>query len=404
MSTSLLYYSFGIRDHAHVRTEYREGATLFHVAPKEDALRCPACRSRAVIRKGVIPRALRALPIGHRPTWIQVPVQRVGCKDCGVIRQIALQFADPGRSYTRPFARLVLDLCQVMAIQEVARFLGVAWDVVKGILKAHLARRYKRPRLKHVRRIAIDEISSSKGHRYLTVVIDLDRGRVLFVGEGKGADALKPFWRRLKAAKAQIEAVAIDMSPAYQRAVAENLPKAAVVFDRFHVVKLFNDKLTNLRRQLYHQLPDEEQRQALKGSRWLLLKNPGNLDSNRDEQERLRKALTLNEPLATAYYLKEDLRRFWNQPDQAAGITFLLDWIERAQVSGVRMLERFAQTLIDHWHGLIAYFSHRITTGPLEGLNNKIKTLKRQAYGFRDMDFFKLRIKGVHEARYAFTG
>ncbi|MFB6358502.1 MAG: transposase, partial [Thiohalorhabdaceae bacterium] len=93
-----------------------------------------------------------------------------------------------------------------------------------------------------------------------------------------------------------------------------------------------------------------------------------------------------------------------NQPDQAAGITFLLDWIERAQASDVRMLERFAQTLIDHWGGLIAYFKHPITTGPLEGLNNKIKTLKRQAYGFRDMEFFKLRIKAVHEARYAFTG
>ena len=321
-----------------------------------------------------------------------------------MIRQFALQFADPGRSYTRPFARLVLDLCQVMAIKEVARFLGVAWDVVKGILKAHLARRYKRPRLKHVRRIAIDEISVGKGHRYLTVVIDLDRGRVLFVGEGKGADALTPFWRRLKASKARIEAVAIDMSPAYQRAVADNLPKAAVVFDRFHVVKLFNDKLTKLRRQLHHQLPDDEQRQALKGSRWLLLKNPDNLDSNRDEQQRLGKALALNEPLAKAYYLKEDLRRFWDQPDQAAGIAFLLDWIERAQASDVRMLERFAQTLIDHWGGLIAYFNHPITTGPLEGLNNKIKTLKRQACGFRDMDFFKLRIKAVHHARYAFTG
>ena len=404
MSTSLLYHSFGIRDHAYVRTEYRGGSTIFHVAPKDDALRCPACRSRAVVRKGVIPRFLRGLPIGQRPTWIRMPVQRVGCKDCGVIRQIDLQCADAHRSYTRAFGKLVLDLYRVLPMQEVARFLGVSWDLVKGLAKEHLTRHYNRPRLKGVRRLAIDEISIGKGHRYLTVVIDLDRGRVLFVGDGKGADALQPFWRRLKAAKAQIEAVAIDMSPAYQRAVAENLPKAAVVFDRFHVVKLFNEKLTNLRRQLYHQLPDEEQREALKGSRWLLLKNPGNLDSNRDEQERLRKALTLNEPLAKAYYLKEDLRRFWDQPTQAAGIGFLLDWIERAQASGVRMLERFAQTLIQHWRGLIAYFDHPISTGPLEGLNNKIKTLKRQAYGFRDMEFFKLRIKAVHEARYAFTG
>lgn len=169
-------------------------------------------------------------------------------------------------------------------------------------------------------------------------------------------------------------------------------------------MKLFNDKLSDLRRQLHHQLPDKEQRQALKGSRWLLLKDPGNLDSSRDEQERLQQALALNEPLAKAYYLKEDLRRFWDQPSQTAGIAFLLDWIERAQASGVRMLEGFAQTLTNHWQGLIAYFDHPISTGPLEGLNNKIKTLKRQAYGFRDMEFFKLRIKAVHQARYAFTG
>lgn len=404
MSTSLLYHSFGIRDHAYARTEYREGVTLFHVVPKADALRCPACRSRAVIRKGVVPRFLRALPIGRRSTWVRVPVQRVGCKDCGVIRQIDLQFANVGRSYTRAFGKFVLDLCQVMSMQDVARYLGLSWDVVKGILKAHLATHFARPRLKDVRRIALDEISMGKGHRYLTIVIDLDRGRVLFVGGGKDAEALKPFWRRLKRSGAWVEAVAIDMSAAYRQAVETHLPEAILVFDRFHVVKLFNDKLSELRRQLYHQLPDAEQRQALKGSRWLLLKAPDNLDSSRDEHQRLHRALALNEPLATAYYLKEDLRRFWNQPTQAAGIAFLTDWIKRAQASGVRMLERFADTLIHHWQGLITYFEHPITTGPLEGLNNKIKTLKRQAYGFRDMEFFKLRIKAVHKARYAFTG
>lgn len=210
MSTSLLYHSFGIRDHAYHSTEYRDGVTIFHVTPKEDALRCPACRSQKVIRKGVVSRSLRGLPIGRRPTCIVVPVQRVGCKACGVIRQIDLQFADAHRSYTRAFKRFALDLCRVLPIQDVARFLDVSWDVVKEIAKEHLHRHYARPQLKDVRRIAIDEISSSKGHRYLTVVIDLDRGRVLFVGDGKGADALKPFWRRLKHSSARIDAVAID--------------------------------------------------------------------------------------------------------------------------------------------------------------------------------------------------
>ena len=405
MSTSLLYHAFGIRDHAYQRTEYRGGATIFHVTPKDDAIRCPACRSRNVIRKGTVDRTLRGVPIGRMPVGIQVPMQRVGCHECGVIRQIRVQFADPDKSYTRAFERYVRDLCGVMSLSDVAALVGVSWGLVQAIYSRHLHRRYANPRLKHVRRIAIDEICIGQGNRYLTLVIDLDGGRVLFVGHGKDAAALSPFWKRLKASQNPgIEAVAIDMSQAYTNAVRQNLPDATLVYDRFHVVKLFNEKLTDLRRRIFRQLDDEDQRQVLKGSRWLLLKNPDKLKAHRDEHDRLQKALEINEPLAKAYYLKEDLRRFWDQPHQAAGIAFLLDWIERARASGVRMLERFAQTLIRHWQGLIAYFVHPITTGPLEGLNNKIKTLQRQAYGFRNMEFFKLRIMAAHDARYALVG
>ena len=168
---------------------------------------------------------------------------------------------------------------------------------------------------------------TTKGHRYLTVVMDLESGAVVFVGDGKGADALKPFWKRLRPSGARVEAVAMDMSAGYWGAVMTHLPKAKIVFDHFHVIKLFNDRLSDLRRALYREATDVMQKAVLKGTRWLLLKNPENLDKEKDEKQRLKEALTLNQPLATAYYLKDDLRRFWNQPGKAFATSFLNGWI-----------------------------------------------------------------------------
>jgi transposase len=255
-----------------------------------------------------------------------------------------------------------------------------------------------------VKRIAIDEISIGHGHRYLTVVLDLGSGAVVFVGEGKGADALRPFWRRLKASRAQIQAVAMDMSQAYIAAVSTHLPDSTIIFDHFHVIKLFNDKLSELRRDVYREATDLLQKRVLKGTRWLLLKNPENLSEHRNERARLEEALNLNVPLATAYYMKEDLRLLWTQPDKASAEAHLNDWIARAEASSIRKLKDFAKTLRTYRNGILAYYDYRISTGPLEGTNNKIKTLQRQAYGFRDRDFFILRIYALHSTRYKLVG
>jgi transposase len=403
MSTSLLYHAFGIRGYEYGRTEYRGGQVIFTVDQERKTLRCAACGSRDVQPRGRAERRFRSLPIGSRATILVFPIPRVACRACGVIRQVEISFADPRRTYTKAFERYALELSRSMTILDVARHLGVSWDVVKDIQKRDLSRRYSRPKLKRLRRIAIDEIAVGKGHRYLTVVLDLESGAVVFVGDGKGGDALKPFWRRLRRCKARIAAVAMDMSPAYRDAVSAHLPEAVIVFDHFHVIKLFNDRLSDLRRSLYHEAEDE-QKKVLKGSRWLLLKAPENLDPDRDESARLEEALSLNKPLATAYYLKEDLRQFWDQPGKRFAGAFLTDWIRRAEASGVRMLQQMARTLESHRAGLLAYYDYRISTGPLEGTNNKIKTMKRQAYGFRDQEFFKLKILAIHEARYALVG
>ena len=404
MSTSLLYHAFGIRGYQYTRTDYQDGQVIFTIHQEPRTCRCSACGAPQVQSRGHVTRRFRSLPIGSRATAVVLPIPRVECRACGVVRQVAVPFADPRRSYTKSFERYALELSRRMTIRDVARHLDVSWDLIKDIQKRDLLRRYAKPKLKHLRRIAVDEIAVAKGHRYLTIVMDLDSGAVVFVGDGKGADALKPFWKRLRPSKAKIEAVAMDMSAAYRAAVSAHLPEAKIVFDHFHVIKLFNEKLSELRRALYREATDVLHKQVLKGTRWLLLKNPENLDEQRDEKTRLEEALELNKSLATAYYLKEDLRRFWEQPGKRFATAFLDDWIKRAEVSGIKMLQQMAKTLAGHRSGLLAYYDAPITSGPMEGTNNKIKTMKRQAYGFRDKEFFKLKILAIHETKYELVG
>ena len=175
------------------------------------------------------------------------------------------------------------------------------------------------------------------------------------------------------------------------------------MFDHFHVIILINDKLSKFRRDLQRDASKLE-KSAIKGTRWLLLKNPENLDDRRDELQRLKAALKINKPLATVYYMKEDLRQFWNQDSCEAATSFLRDWIKRAMASGITMLHSVAKRLSAYRSGLLAYYDYPISTGPLEGLNNKIKTMKRQAYGFRDKQFFKLKIMAIHKTKYALVG
>ena len=404
MSTSLLYKAFGVRGYHYVKTEYPGGRVAFTITQRRERYRCANCGSGDVIGKGKSLRTFRTLPIGGKPVELRFCVPRVECRHCGVVRQLAIGFADRRLGYTRAFERYALELSRQMTIKAVAEHLGVSWNTIKDIQKRHLHKRFARPKLKHLRQIAIDEISTGKGQKYVTIVLDLKSGIVVHVGRGKGGDALKPFWKRLRASGAKVKAVATDMSRAYIEAVTTYLPKATLVFDRFHVIKLYNDKLSALRRALYHQLKDSLQKDVLKGVRWLLLKKPENLDDTRNESERLQEALRLNEPLATAYYLKDALNEIWEQDDQKTAAGLLMDWIVQAESTCIPILKGFARTLRIHAWGILAYYDYQISTGPLEGTNNKIKTMKRQAYGFRDPEFLKLKILGIHQTKYALVG
>ncbi len=264
MSTGLLYHGFGVRGYRHVKTQYIAGGIVILIVRNPGTCCCVACGSGNVWRQGVVVRKFKTVPIGKKPVTLVAQIPRLACQDCGVIRQASIDFARPRKSYTKAFERYALDLSRYMTIKDVACHLGISWDVIKEIQKKHLEKRFAKPKVKHLKKIAIDEISVGKGHQYLTVVMDLESGAIVHVGKGKGGDALTFFWKRLRSGGAKIEAVATDMSPAYIGAVTTYLPNATLVFDRFHVIKLYNEKLSQLRRAMHRELTDTMQKDSLK--------------------------------------------------------------------------------------------------------------------------------------------
>lgn len=404
MSNFAVYHGMKIRGYQHVRSEREAGRLVFTISQKKKTLRCSSCESANVVSKGKVERLWRSVPWGDQSVFVRLMVPRVLCRGCGLIRQVRVPFADEKVRYTKAFARYALSLSKCTTIQDAADHLDVGWDLIKDIQKRHLELHYAHPKLKHLQRIAIDEIYVGKKQQYLTMVLDLDSGAVVFQGDGKGAEALEPFWKRLRCSGAKIKAVAMDMSTAYQRAVRENLPKAVIVFDHFHIIKLVNDHLTELRRELYHEATEKLHKDVLKGTRWLLLRNPEHLNPKKREPERLQEALKLNESLSTAYYLKEQLRQIWKEPDKRCANASLNDWIVMAECSGIRRMQKLARTIQTYRNGILAWYDHPITTAQLEGTNNKIKTMKRQAYGYRDIYFLKLKIYAIHKAKYALVG
>jgi transposase len=303
--------------------------------------------------------------------------------------------------YTEKLAAYANVLSRVMTISDVAEVTELSWDTVKGLVQARLQKDYGHMAYKHLKHLSIDEIYVGKRKKYYTLVLDLGSGRIVWVSRGRGKAALQGFWRRLRKSKAKLEAVAMDMSGAYWAAVLEAMPKVKVVFDRFHIMKLMNEKIDDLRRALVREA-EGSLKLAIKGTRYLLLMRSENLQ---DEQlPKLEKALKLNEPLLLAWYLKEELGLLWEQASAKAMERFLRQWCERALATGIKQLGQMAKTLLTHWTGILNWWTYPINNGRMEGTNNKIKTLTRQAYGYRDEDFFILKLLGLHESRYKLVG
>ena len=400
MQTSFLYQMMGAENQICTRTEYSQGGAILHIQTKENKICCPRCHKKDYVCSGTVTREFKSLPMGDRPITLRMTVQRIRCNHCGCTIQEHIPFARAKCQYTKRLAVYIQSLCQYMTIKAVADHLGMSWNTVKEINKEYLRRKYGKPGLDGLKYIGIDEFAVKKGHVYMTIVADLESGQVVYVGDGKGKDALDGFWKRLSRSKCDIKAVSTDLSGAFISAVREHLPDATLVFDHFHVVKLANDALDKVRIDTYKELDSKEKSSAIKGLRWILLGNGERLKSE-SAAERLDQALKVNANLATSYYLKEELRRVWNQNGKEQAEVILFNWIKEARGSGIRHMTRLADTIEQHMDGLLAYYDYKISSGKVEGINNKIKTIKRQAFGFRDSDYFKLRILSLHDDIYA---
>jgi len=289
-----------------------------------------------------------------------------------------------------------------MTIKDVSKNLGLHWNTVKDIEKQKLVRKYKKIDLRGVKHIAIDEFAIRKGHVYQTVVMDLMQSRIIYVAKDREMSSLDNFWKMVDRCKVKIEAVAMDMWPAYIGSTQANCPSAAIVFDRFHIFRKLNDAIDQTRRLLFKEEKDINKKKVIKGTRWLLLKKGVNISES--GQKRLQEALAVNEPLAQAYYLKEELDLLWQESDPKEAESFFNEWCEQAIATKVEPILKFAALLKSHRTGILNWFNYRISTGPLEGMNNKIKVLKRKAYGYRDIEYFNLKILDLHNARYALVG
>ena len=400
MNSSFLYHAWGLYSLECTKEEYKGNTIILHVQSKKRLLVCPKCGKCHLVKNGYRIRDFVGLPIGGKKVIVRMKVQRYKCmnEECDYDQQENIPFATGSRSYTHRFAKYVVDLLRGMTLQDVANHLNISWNTVKEIHSTYLLRHYCPPSLKGVKNIGIDEFAVRKGHIYKTIVVDLDSGRIVYVGDGKGIDALKKFWKRVKRHKVKIEHIATDLSAAFIASVLENCSGAVNVFDHFHVVKLMNEHLDDIRRKVYTMEKDINKRKVLKGTRYLLLGNGADI-FDKQYKNRLDNALAMNEPLSKAYYLKEQMREIWTQINKEHASAVLNDWVRQARESKIPQLEKMANTLMLYRSGILAWYDCHISTGKVEGINNKIKVMKRNAYGFRDERYFKLRLYALHDCR-----
>ena len=356
-------------------------------------------------RRGSVNRLLRRsildVPLGGWPCEIEIEYAETFVAR-GHVRVETLPFVSPKTRVTKRYARLIAGWARHMPISTVARHTGLSWDSVKAIECAHLAETIPIPdprTLADIRYLGADEVARAKGQSYFTLVYDLspgaNYGRILWVKEGRESAVLLEFLDALSQACADgIEAVALDMGPAYISAVQKSLPNAAIVLDRFHVMQMFGKVIRDCRRAEFKaakDLDDLAGQQTIKGSLWLLLSNRSTLKQT--DQERLDQLLVQNQPLATLYTLKEQLQRLWQPNATLAEMTQRLgDWCGLALAANIAGLNKFVKTLQSHRTGICAYADHPITTSRLEAGNVSIALLRRRARGFRDLTYFKLKI------------
>lgn len=325
---------------------------------------------------------------------LQLPVRRLDCLSCGRVTE-RINWLAPASRLTQRLRVWLEGLLQLLPISHVSRLTGLHWHTLKTLDKHRLEASVGAFEPGEVRRLVMDEFALHKGHRYATVIMDAERTRVLWVGHGNSREAIRPFFEQLGERCQQIEAVAMDMNTAFDQEVKRHCPQAEVVYDLFHVVARYGrDVIDRIRVDQANPLrEDKPARKAVKQSRWLLLRNRENLKDGQAVQ--LQELLAANQPLATVYVLKDALKDIWYAPSVREGWLRWRAWLRHARDSGLAPLQRFARNLRKYARGILASARFHMNTSVLEGVNNRIKVIKRMAYGFRDSTYFFLKIKAA---------
>jgi transposase len=407
-STSFLYHGFKMRNCKYVKTEFKGGSIIMHVVLKTHT--CAACNSNNITLETPNRRIIQVLPIGMQEVYVELDIYRANCKNCKSRETEQIDFLSHKKArISKALERMLCDLRTEMTINGIERKYNIDWRTIKNCEKEYLKKKHKKPRLKYVTAIGIDEIYvCPKTRKYITIVRDLNTGAVLFIGEGRNKKTLEPFTKSLKHSKANIQTIAMDMSGPFKSWAKEFLPNAEIVFDHFHVIKLMNDKVNAVRiltmKELNEKLKEEltnnddllsktkELQEHLTGQKYLFLKAEERL-----KKDKLEKLISLREmfgDLGEISLMKEYLRGIYsNVSDPLIAEGALIDWCEIADVSSIKGLHQMAKTIRNHMAGIVAFWSTSgITNASMEGFNCKIRCLIKQAYGYRDMEYFYLKI------------
>lgn len=368
--------------------------------------RCSRCGAEVSAIHDVSERRVRDLSVFDWDTWVVFPRARLECPRCGPTVE-AVSWLDRYQRMTTRLAEKIARLAMVLPIRHVAEWFHIHWDTVKQIDQRALYARLgpiTRESLAGVRLLVIDEFAIQKGHRYATVIVDPTTKRVLWVSRGRDRGAIRPFFELLgRDGCARIEAVAVDMSVSYGEEVRAQCPQARLVYDLFHVVaKYAREVIDRVRVDETNRIAQaagpnhpaiRSARRVIKGTRWLLLKNREHTSAM--ERVRLDELLAANRALFIVYVLKDDLKQLWRYRYPKAARRFWQGWYGRAIASGIPALIRFANLLTLYIPGIISHCRYPLHTGLVEGINNKIKVLKRMAYGYRDDAYFFLKIRAA---------
>ena len=341
-------------------------------------------------------REIRDLPILEAQSHLRVFRRRVLCPHCGPKLE-QLPWLDRYARVTKRLAESIAWLCGLLPIKHVAQYYGLHWETVKQIHKQYLHETLGPVDLSGVTTIVIDEFAIQKGHRYATVIADPYTKRVLWVGRGRGREDIRPFFELLgPEGRRNLQVAVMDMNGAYEEEVRYQCPLAQIVYDLFHVVAKYGREVIDRVRvdQANRLRADKKARRVVKSSRWLLLRNKENL-TRKEDRIQLRELLAANRPLLTAYVLKDDLKHLWDYRYPNAARRFWKQWYSRAIRSRIEPLKTFAMKLKPYLDGIIAHCRWPLHTSVIEGINNKIKVIKRMAYGFRDDEYFFLRIRAA---------